>query len=118
MFAEVKKMLQNRISGASYDEQIILWIKAAVLDLQMEQIVLDGVCDIERTQDAQTGIWTITDNSTIEDEYVFAACAAYCSMNIGNPPNHENLLKTYNTIKGNMRMSKKYKGETGDEEAG
>ena len=110
MFAEVKKMLQNRISGASYDEQIILWIKAAVLDLQMEQIVLDGVCDISYTKNEETGVVTVTDNSTIEDELVFAACAAYCSMNIGNPPNHENLLKTYNTIKGNMRMSKKYKG--------
>ena len=109
MFAEVKKMLQNRISGDSYDEQIILWIKAAVADLQMDQIVLDGVCDISREQNQ--GMWEITDNSTIEDELVYAACATYCSMNIGNPPNHENLLATYKGLKGQMRMSRKYKGD-------
>ena len=111
MFAEVKKMLQNRISGASYDEQIAFWTKAAVRDLQMEQIVLDGVCDIECEKDGQTV--TVTDNSSIEDELVFAACATYCSMNIGNPPNYDNLLKTYNSLKGQMRMSRKYKGAEG-----
>ena len=109
MFAEVKKMLQNRISGASYVEQIILWIKAAVLDLQMDQITLDGMCDISCEKEGQTV--TVTDNSTIEDELVFAACAAYCSMNIGNPPNYDNLLTTYKSLKGQMRMSRKYKGD-------
>lgn len=108
MFAEVKAMLQNRISGESYNEQIVLWTKAAIRDLTMDQIVLDGVCSISCTR-GQDGQVTVTDNSTIEDETVFAACAAYCSMNIGNPPNHESLLQTYNTLKGNMRMSRKYK---------
>lgn len=108
MFAEVKAMLQNRISGESYNEQIVLWTKAAIRDLTMDQIVLDGVCSISCTR-GQDGRVTVTDNSTIEDETVFAACATYCSMNIGNPPNHESLLQTYNTLKGNMRMSRKYK---------
>lgn len=108
MFAEVKAMLQNRISGDSYNEQIVLWTKAAIRDLTMDQIVLDGVCNISCTR-GQDGRVTVTDNSTIEDETVFAACATYCSMNIGNPPNHESLLQTYNTLKGNMRMSRKYK---------
>ena len=113
MFAEVKAMLQNRISGSSYDEQIIMWIRAAVKDLTMEQIVLDGVCNISYEKDAQTGKLTITDNSTIDDEKVFAACACFCSMNIGNPPNYENLLKAYKSHKGEMRMSGKYKGAEG-----
>lgn len=108
MFAEVKAMLQNRISGDSYNEQIVLWTKAAIRDLTMDQIVLDGVCSISCTR-GQDGRVTVTDSSTIEDETVFAACATYCSMNIGNPPNHESLLQTYNTLKGNMRMSRKYK---------
>ena len=111
MFAEVKKMLQNRISGDSYNAQIILWTKVAVRDLQMDQIVLDGVCDIEMEQN--DGVWEIVDNSSIEDELVFAACATYCSMNIGNPPNHDNLLETYKSLKGQMRMSRKYKGAEG-----
>lgn len=109
MFAEVKAMLQNRISGESYNKQIAYWIKAAVLDLtKTDQIVLDGVCDISVTEN-QDGTVTITDNSTIEDEFVFATCAAYVSMNIGNPPNYDNLSQAYNTMKGNMRMSKVYK---------
>ena len=111
MFAEVKKMLQNRISGNSYDAQIILWTKAAVRDLQMDQIVLDGICDITAVKNGSA--WEITDNSSIEDELVFAACAAYCSMNIGNPPNHDNLLATYKSLKGQMRMSRKYKEAEG-----
>ena len=109
MFAEVKAMLQNRISGESYNEQIVLWTKAAIRDLTMDQIVLTGECDISCTRD-QSGRVTVTDNSTIEDENVFAACATYCSMNIGTPLNHESLLKTYKDLKGNMRMSRKYKG--------
>ena len=111
MFAEVKKMLQNRISGNSYDAQIILWTKAAVRDLQMDQITLEGVCDIE--MELNDGVWEVVDNSSIEDELVFAACAAYCSMNIGNPPNYENLRSTYNSNKGAMRTSKEYKGAEG-----
>ena len=111
MFAQVKAMMQNRISGKSYDEQIVFWIKAAVLDLtKTDQIVLDGVCDISYTKDAETGAVTVTDNSTIEDEMVFAACATYCSMNIGNPPNYENLRTAYKALKGQMRTSSHYKG--------
>ncbi len=113
MFAEVKAMLQNRISGESYNKQIAYWIKAAVLDLtKTDQIVLDGVCDISVTEN-QDGTVTITDNSTIEDEFVFATCAAYVSMNIGNPPNYENLRSAYNSNKGAMRTSKEYKGAEG-----
>lgn len=111
MFTEVKSMLQNRISGTSYDRQIALWIRAAVLDLTNEQIVLKGECDIQITEN--NGQIGITDNSTITDERVFAACAAYVSMNIGNPPNYDNLLKAYESIKGSMRMSRKYKGAEG-----
>ena len=105
MFAEVKAMVQNQVSGTGYDDEIILWTKAALLDLTMDQIVLPGVFSVSK--DDETG--AITDNSTIEDEYVFAACATFCCMNIGNPPNHDNLMKTYKTIKGNMRNSSKYK---------
>lgn len=113
MFAEVKAMMPNRVSGKSYDEQIAMWTKAAVADLTGDQIVLDGICDISYTKNEETGIVTVTDNSTIEDELVFAACAIYCSMNIGNPPNYDNLRAAYNAHKGHMRTSSKYKGAEG-----
>ena len=109
MFAEVKALLPNRISGASYDEQIAYKTMAAVADLTMDQIVLDGVCDISYDKTEKT----VTDNSTIDDILVFEACAVYCSMNIGNPPNYDNLLTAYKGLKGQMRMSRKYKGAEG-----
>ena len=103
MFAEVKSMLP--VSGNGYDRDIIIQIKAAVADLtKTEQIVLPGIVNISISDQG-----VITDNSTLTDEYVITAIATWCNMHIGNPPNYDNLLKAYNTIKGNMRMSKEYK---------
>ena len=103
MFAEVKSMLP--VSGDGYDREIIIQIKAAVADLtKTEQIVLPGIVNISISDQG-----VITDNSTLTDEYVITAIATWCNMHIGNPPNYDNLLKAYNTIKGNMRMSHEYK---------
>ena len=103
MFAEVKSMLP--VSGDGYDSDIIIQIKAAVADLtKTEQIVLNGIVNISISDQG-----VITDNSTLTDEYVITAIGTWCNMHIGNPPNYDNLLKAYNTMKGNMRMSKAYK---------
>ena len=116
MFAEVKSMLP--VSGNGYDRDIIIQIKAAVADLtKTEQIVLPGVVNITRiwhdpvvtTESEEPGYWEVVDNSTLKDEYAITAIATWCNMHIGNPPNYDNLLKAYNTIKGNMRMSHEYK---------
>ena len=107
MFEEVKAMLP--VSGNAYDAQIITQIKAAVLDLTTSaEIVLPGEIDITRTQDAQTQAWIITDNSTVEDDLIIAAIATWCNMRIGNPPNYDKLLAAYNSLKGQLRMSKTY----------
>ena len=105
MFAEVKAGLP--VSGNGYDQQIVTQIYAAVLDLtRTTEIVIPG--EVSISIDAQTG--AVTDNSTVTDAYVITAVTLWCQMNIGNPPNHESLLKTYENLKGNMRMSRKYKG--------
>ena len=110
MFAEVKSMLP--VSGDGYDSDIIIQIKAAVADLtKTEQIVLNGIVNISRNE--ETGV--ITDNSTLTDEYAITAIATWCNMHIGNPPNYDNLSKAYNTMKGNMRMSKAYKAAPEEE---
>ncbi len=110
MFAEVKAMLP--IDGDDYDREIITQIKAAALDLTTSaEIVLPGEISISRN--VVTG--EITDESTLEDEFVITAIATWCSMRIGNPPNYDNLLKAYNSMKGQMRLSKTY---TRYEEAG
>ena len=105
LFSKVKDGLP--VSGNAYDGQIITQIRAAVLDLTTStEIVIDGVADIER--DETTG--EIMDNSTIDDELVITAISVWCNMRIGNPPNYDNLLKAYESLKGQMRMSSHYNG--------
>ena len=107
MFAEVKDMLP--VSGDGYDAQIILEIKACALDLtRTAEINLPGVISITRTQNAQTGEWVITDSSTVTDELVIKTIATWCNMNIFNPPNYDNLLKAYESLKGRLRISREY----------
>ena len=107
MFQEVKDTLP--ISGDGYDAQIIREIKACALDLTTSaEIQLPGEISITRTQNQQTGVWTITDNSTITDELIIAVISTWCNMRIGNPPNYDNLLKAYESLKGQLRLSKTY----------
>ena len=102
MFAEVKDSLP--ISGDDYDGQIIREIKAAALDLTTSaEIELPGTIDITRSAQG-----VITDNSTLTDELIITAIATWCNMRIGNPPNYDKLLAAYNSLKGQLRLSKSY----------
>ena len=111
MFAEVKESLP--ISGNDYDAQIIREIKACVLDLTTSaEIVLPGEVDITRTHEAATTSeperWVITDNSTLTDALIITVICTWCNMRIGNPPNYDNLLRAYESLKGQLRLSKSY----------
>ena len=117
MFAEVKSMLP--VSGDDYDPQIITQIKAAVLDLESStEIRLPGTVSIKRTLEAATTSepehYVITDNSSLKDELAITAIATWCNMRIGNPPNYDNLQASYNALKGQMRLSKRYGHGGGD----
>ena len=106
MFQEVKDTLP--ISGDDYDAQIIMEIKACALDLTTSaEITLPGTIAITRTQNQQ-GVWTITDTSTLTDELILTAISVWCNMRIGNPPNYDKLLAAYNSLKGQLRLSKSY----------
>ena len=108
MFAEVKDTLP--VSGDDYDAQIIREIKACALDLTTSaEIVLPGVIAITREQ-GQGGEWVITDSSTLTDELIITVISIWCNMRIGNPPNYDNLLKAYESLKGQMRLSRQYNG--------
>ena len=116
MFAEVKGSLP--ISGDDYDAEIILQIKACVLDLTTSaEIVLPGEVKITRTQSVITHEWVIEDESDLTDELIITAISIWCNMRIGNPPNYDNLLKAYDSLKGQLRMSKTYTtyGEAAEE---
>ena len=104
MFKEVKGTLP--ISGDGYDAEIIMQIKAAELDLTTStEILMPGVISISRSDQG-----VVTDNSTVTDQLVITAIAIWCQMRIGNPPNYDNLLKAYESLKGQMRMSRNYNG--------
>ena len=104
MFKEVKGTLP--ISGDGYDAEIIMQIKAAELDLTTStEIVMPGVISISRSDQG-----VVTDNSTVKDQLVITAIAIWCQMRIGNPPNYDNLLKAYESLKGQMRLSRNYNG--------
>ena len=105
MFQEVKDTLP--ISGDGYDAQIIMEIKACALDpTTSAEIQLPGTIAITRQQ--VQGVWTITDTSTLTDELILTAISVWCNMRIGNPPNYDNLLKAYESLKGQLRLSKSY----------
>ena len=111
VFEKVKEMLP--VSGDGYDGDIVTQINAAVLDLtKTSEIVLPGTVDVTRTKQAATTSepeqWVITDTSTLTDELAITAIATWCNMRIGNPPNYDNLLKAYESMKGSMRISKSY----------
>ena len=123
MFAEVKSMLP--VSGDAYDPDIVMQIKAAALDLtRTAEIILPGEIDIsiETRQykddqgnpmlDEDTGepmtYQVVVDNSTLDDELIITAIATWCAARIGNPPNYDNLLKAYESMKGNLRLSRDY----------
>ena len=50
----------------------------------------------------------MTDTSTLTDELIITAIATWCNMRIGNPPNYDKLLAAYNSLKGQLRLSKTY----------
>ena len=106
MFQEVKDALP--VSGDAYDAQIIREIKACALDLTTSaEIELPGEIAIYREQD-QNGAWTVTDESDLTDELIITTIATWCNMRIGNPPNYDNLLKAYKSLKGQLRLSSRY----------
>ena len=116
MFQEVKDTLP--VSGDDYDAQIIREIKACALDLTTSaEIRLPGTIAITRTQDQQTGEFTVSDTSTLTDELIIAVISTWCNMRIGNPPNYDNLLKAYESLKGQLRLSKSYTTYGGDPDA-
>lgn len=114
MFAEVKALLTYiEEDEESYDAKIIAEIKACALDLTTStEIVLPGVISISRTLEAATtsepAHWVITDRSTVKDDLIIKTIAVWCNKEIGNPPNYNELQASYESLKGQMRLSRRY----------
>lgn len=116
MFAEVKALLTFiEEDEESYDSKIIAEIRACALDLTTStEIVLPGVISIRREKVPAAGSvpehWEITDNSTVTDALIIKTIAVWCNKEIGNPPNYDQLKASYESLKGQMRLSKSYNG--------
>jgi len=111
MFSEVKSMLP--VSGNAYDGEILLQIKAAALDLtRTAEIVLPGVISISMDPDSEE----ITDESTVTDELIITTIATWCAARIGNPPNYDKLIASYEMLKGALRLSSDYSDYPADVE--
>ena len=52
--------------------------------------------------------WVELIAATLTDELIITAIATWCNMRIGNPPNYDKLLAAYNSLKGQLRLSKTY----------
>lgn len=103
MFTEVKNLLP--VSGNGYDAVICSQIMAAAADLtRTAEIILPGEVNVRWDAAEEAAI----DNSTVTDDYVITVIATWCAARIGNPPNYDNLLKAYESMKGNMRLSGYY----------
>ena len=114
MFAEVKALLTYiEEDEESYDAKIIAEIKACALDLTTStEIVLPGVISISRQKVPATVLvpehWEITDRSTVKDDLIIKTIAVWCNKEIGNPPNYNELQASYESLKGQMRLSRRY----------
>ena len=114
MFAEVKALLTYiEEDEESYDAKIIAEIKACALDLTSStEIVLPGVISISRQKVPATVLvpehWEITDRSTVKDDLIIKTIAVWCNKEIGNPPNYNELQASYESLKGQMRLSRRY----------
>ena len=112
MFTEVKELM-TFIEGDDYDGKIIAEIKACALDLTTStEIMLPGVISIKREKVPATQTvpehWEITDRSTVKDDLIIKTIAVWCNKEIGNPPNYEALQSAYESLKGQLRLSRKY----------
>ena len=114
MFAEVKALLTYiEEDEEGYDAKIIAEIKACALDLTSStEIVLPGVISISRQKVPATVLvpehWEITDRSTVKDDLIIKTIAVWCNKEIGNPPNYKELQASYESLKGQMKLSRRY----------
>lgn len=84
-------MLGIRVTDLEYAPDIRRLLKAGMLDLQIAGVIVDGVIDIQITEDASGNI-TVEDNSTITDEMIQTALITYVGAR-GNYASPEQRLK-------------------------
>ena len=101
MLKEAKKAL--RVTATLFDSEIASLLMAGANDLAIAGVQLPGeVTFTIGTNDE------VTDVSTLKDPLAMRAVITYAQMRFGNPPNYDKLLAAYNSLKGQLRLSKTY----------
>lgn len=90
MLEKVKRAL--RITGSQFDEELSDLIDAASLDLGIAGVIVPGETD----------------------PLIIRAVITYCRTNFGQPPNYEQLKKSYDEQKAQLSMADGYT-DWGDE---
>lgn len=99
MLNEVKKAL--RISTDLYDTELAQLINAAVIDLKIVGVPVEGV-SVTVSGD------TVTDTSTITDAQLIRAIVMYVRKMFGSPDDFERVAKAYDEMKAQLISSSLY----------
>lgn len=99
------------VSTSAYDPLIAQLIEAAVRDLQIAGIPVDGVNVSVTAEDGQI---TVTDNSTLTDALVIRAICAYVRAHFGSPDDYDRLKAAYDEQKAQLQTATGYGMEDDD----
>ena len=92
-------MLALRVTDLEYADEIRRLLYAAKTDLEGAGVVIQGdlAITVTESEDQTTHevTITVTDNSTITDEYVKTAMITYARKNFGSPADYERLAASY-----------------------
>lgn len=99
MVNEVKKAL--RVSTTLYDTEIASLINAAVIDLKIAGIVVEGV-NISVVGNV------VTDTSTLDDAVLIRAIIFYVRKLFGSPDDYERVSRAYDEMKAQLQSSSDY----------
>jgi hypothetical protein len=92
MLSEAKLAL--RVTANAYDAEIASLLEAAVRDLQIAGVTVDGSVSISFDDQGNA-----TDTSTITDKLVLRALFTYCRLHFGSPADYDRLAAAYETQK-------------------
>lgn len=99
------------VATNAYDLIIAQLIDAAVYDLQIAGIPVEGVNITVTTSGTTT---TVTDNSTITDPLLIRAICAYVRAHFGSPSDYDRLKAAYDENKAQLQTATGYGMEDSD----
>lgn len=102
MLIEAKRALEVQTVTA-FDAEIASLINAGAMDLASVGVVLPGSVDLTVDNEG-----VVTDNSSLDDDYVKRAILTYVKAHFRNPPNREQLLDMYDSQKKKLANTERY----------